>query len=72
MVVIGVPDDVLGEAVKAFVVPGIGDSAGLEERLRLFCKEYVPRQLVPKEIVLLQGLPKNSAGKVLKRNLRAL
>ncbi len=67
--VIGVPDDVLGEAVKAFVVPANGDFAGLAERLRLFCKERIPPPLVPKEIVVLQGLPKNSAGKVLKRYL---
>jgi len=70
--VIGVPDDVLGEAVKAFVVPVNGYSAGLEDRLRLFCRGYLPPQLVPSEIVVLQDLPKNSAGKVLKQNLRAL
>jgi len=70
--VIGVCDQVLGEAVKAFVVPREGESAGLEERLRLFCKERIPAQLIPREIVVLQNLPKNNAGKVLKQNLRAL
>ena len=70
--VIGVPDDVLGEAVKAFVVPAGGDLPGSLERLRLFCKERVPPLLIPREIVVLPGLPKNSAGKVLKRNLRTL
>ena len=70
--VIGVPDDLLGEAVKAFVVPRNADSAGLEERLRLFCKERMPYQLVPREIVVVPALPKNSGGKVLKQSLKRL
>jgi len=70
--VIGVSDQVLGEAVKAFVVPRRGEPAGLEERLRLFCREHISAQLVPRDIVVLQNLPKNTAGKVLKHSLRAL
>jgi len=70
--VIGVPDDVLGEAVKAFVVPQQADSKGLAGRLHLFCKERMPLELIPREIVVLDALPKNSSGKVLKQNLRTL
>jgi acyl-CoA synthetase (AMP-forming)/AMP-acid ligase II len=71
--VIGMPDDDLGEAVKAFVVPrgSESESSDLKERVRLFCKKCMPAQLVPREIVVLAALPKNSAGKVLKAQLKA-
>jgi acyl-CoA synthetase (AMP-forming)/AMP-acid ligase II len=58
--------------VKVFVVPRGADSNGLQERLLQFCRERMPQQLIPKEIIVLRALPKNSAGKVLKSNLRPL
>jgi long-chain acyl-CoA synthetase len=69
--VIGVKDDILGEAVKAFVVPRNSHSSGLEQRVLMFCKEHLTHQLVPKDIVVMNSLPKNSAGKVLKQNLKS-
>lgn len=68
--VVGMPDEILGEAVKAFVVPKDRDVADFEDRLRAFCKERMPAALIPKEIVVMAGLPKNSAGKVLKSALK--
>jgi len=70
--VIGVPDQILGEAVKVFVVPRNGRSNGLEERLRLFCKEHMPPEFVPKEVVIVDSLPKNSAGKLFKQALKTI
>lgn len=69
--VIGVGDDVLGEAVKAFVVPRKKTAQDLEDHLRAFCKKRLPVPLVPREIVVVAALPKNSAGKVLKQNLKS-
>lgn len=70
--VIGIPDDILGEAVKAFVVPRARHHNGLSEHLHSFCREHMPAQLVPREIVVLEALPKNSAGKVLKQELKVM
>jgi long-chain acyl-CoA synthetase len=70
--VVGVPDEILGEAVKAFVVPRSSNGNGLRDSLNDFCKKHMSPQLVPKEIILLQALPKNSSGKVLKQNLRIM
>jgi long-chain acyl-CoA synthetase len=70
--VVGVSDDVLGEAVKAFVVPREKDSTGLEERIIAFCKTRLPAHHLPKQIVVLASLPKSTAGKVMKRALRTI
>lgn len=70
--VIGIPDDVLGEAVKAFVVPRIRDSSGLIERVAAYCKSRLAPHHLPKEIVVLSAIPKSDSGKALKMSLRKL
>jgi long-chain acyl-CoA synthetase len=68
--VLGTPDDVLGEAVSAFVVPRDAGDATLQENVLAFCREALPPHLVPRRLTVLSALPKNSAGKVLKQALR--
>lgn len=69
--VVGIPDDVLGEAVKAFVVPRSKDVDGLVERLTSFSRTRLALHHLPKQIVVLRSLPKNSAGKAMKASLRS-
>jgi long-chain acyl-CoA synthetase len=68
--VVGVPDDVLGEAAIAYVVPRDPKAAPTPEELRSHCKQRLPLNFVPKRFVLLRSLPKNSGGKVLKTELK--
>jgi acyl-CoA synthetase (AMP-forming)/AMP-acid ligase II len=67
-----VPDELLGEVPAAFVVPRRKEAASVEQELREFCRNHLPLQLRPKRIVILDSLPKNEAGKVLKSCLKAM
>jgi acyl-CoA synthetase (AMP-forming)/AMP-acid ligase II len=61
--VIGVPDDVLGQAIQAFVVPPSGQSFDAE-RLIEHCAVEMPPHMVPKSIETIAQLPKTTSGKV--------
>ncbi len=66
---IGVPDDLLGQAVKIFVVPRDAESVD-KDGLVAFCMERMPRYMVPKHIEIVDELPKTSSGKVDYPSLR--
>jgi acyl-coenzyme A synthetase/AMP-(fatty) acid ligase len=61
--VIGIPDEVLGQSIKAFVVPADGQSPTVEELLE-FCATRMPSYMVPKAIEIVATLPKTPSGKV--------
>jgi acyl-CoA ligase (AMP-forming) (exosortase A-associated) len=61
--VIGVPDEILGQQVKAFVVPKVHEQPDAEQ-LIAFCAEKLPRYMVPKCVEYLEELPKTTSGKV--------
>lgn len=66
--VIGVPDDVLGQAVKAFVVPMDGAQLSFKQ-LQLECQRRLESFMVPKHIEIVTELPKGMTGKIQKTNL---
>jgi acyl-CoA synthetase (AMP-forming)/AMP-acid ligase II len=66
--VIGVPDAVLGEAIKVYVVSG--DPALTENDVLLYCRTHVEDYMVPKMIVFTDDLPLTESGKILKSALR--
>ncbi|HEY0817559.1 MAG TPA: AMP-binding protein [Rhizobacter sp.] len=68
--VVGRRDAEWGEVVVAFVVPGAGATLELQA-LDEVCREHIARFKRPKEYHLLDALPKNHYGKVLKTELRA-
>ena len=67
--VIGVPDERLGEVGKAFVVRRAG-SALTEADVLAYAKERLANFKVPRHVEIVEALPRNLAGKVLKRELR--
>lgn len=61
--VIGLPDEILGQSIKAFVVGQEGVELSVEA-LREFCASNMPRHMVPKAIERLDQMPKTTSGKV--------
>jgi long-chain acyl-CoA synthetase len=68
--VVGIPDPVRGEAVKAFVVLNEGASVSAET-LQELCRAAIARVKVPERIEFIPALPRNPTGKILKKELRA-
>ena len=69
--VIGVDDEDFGKRLRAFVVAAAGDAPG-EEELKAYVKQNLARYKVPRDVVLVDELPRNATGKVLKRELAKL
>ncbi|AFQ51842.1 AMP-binding protein [Burkholderia cepacia] len=67
--VIGVPDDKWGEAVKAVVELNAGQQVSADELIAL-CKAQLGSVKAPKSVDFIAALPRSTAGKVLKKDLR--
>lgn len=67
-VVVGIPDEFLGELIKAYIVLKDGETASKEEIIK-FCRKEMARFKVPREFEFRGELPKTLVGKVLRRVL---
>jgi acyl-CoA synthetase (AMP-forming)/AMP-acid ligase II len=66
--VVGVPHDVLGEDVAAFISLHDGEDVSAED-LQVFCAERLADYKVPRRYTFVPELPRNATGKVLKQQL---
>jgi acyl-CoA synthetase (AMP-forming)/AMP-acid ligase II len=66
--VIGVPDDLLGQAVRAYVV--LEDDVRLSaEEIRRACRANLESFMVPRDVILVEALPHTDSGKIRKKSL---
>jgi acyl-CoA synthetase (AMP-forming)/AMP-acid ligase II len=68
--VIGVPDERMGEVGMAFVVPRPGATIEADEVIA-WAREHMANYKVPRAVEIVDELPLNASGKVLKYELRA-
>jgi acyl-CoA synthetase (AMP-forming)/AMP-acid ligase II len=61
--VVGVPDEMLGQAIRAFVVREPGESVSIKDVMK-HCSENLELFLVPHDVVFQDKLPKSPSGKV--------
>ncbi|MDQ2670955.1 MAG: fatty acid--CoA ligase family protein, partial [Gemmatimonadota bacterium] len=67
----GMPHRVLGQVVRAFVVPD--DPAAFDSRAAVrWCAAHLPSHMVPFELSIVSELPRNSVGKLVRRRLGAV
>ncbi|NRG30854.1 acetate--CoA ligase [Niallia circulans] len=71
--VIGKPDPIRGEIIKAFIalVDGYEQTDELKEQIRLFVKTGLAAHAAPREIEFCEKLPKTRSGKIMRRVLKA-
>lgn len=71
--VIGKPDEVRGEIIKAFITlrQGYEASEELKEEIRLFVRNGLAAHAAPREIEIRDFLPKTRSGKIMRRVLKA-
>ncbi len=65
--VIGIPDALLGQSIKAFV--SLDDKGVTKQDILKHCSGKLENFMIPKEVEILDSLPKTDTGKITKKNL---
>jgi long-chain acyl-CoA synthetase len=68
--VVGIPDEITGETVAAFVVPRGRPDKRLEIDIRKYCKSRLEIYKVPTKIVFIEEIPRTDAGKTMRISLK--
>jgi long-chain acyl-CoA synthetase len=72
-VVIGVPDQRMGEEIKAYIIPREEAKGNITaEEIITFCQEYLAKYKTPKYVEFVDTLPRNPIGKILRKDLRKM
>ncbi|WP_338753310.1 acetate--CoA ligase [Bacillus sp. FJAT-52991] len=71
--VIGIPDPLRGEVIKAFITlrPGYTESPELLEEIRQFVKTRLAAHAAPRQFEVRDTMPKTRSGKIMRRVLKA-
>jgi len=67
---IGIPHQLRGESIKAFVVLKENETATAEEIIS-FCEKHLAKYKLPTEVEFRKELPKTNVGKILRKDLRS-
>ncbi len=67
--VVGIPDELRGEVVRA-VISLKEEEVTTEEEIRRFCRKHMADFKVPKQVIFMDSLPKTATGKIHKEDLR--
>ncbi len=69
LVIVGIPDDLKGEAPKAFIQLKEGETA-TESEIREYCKTKMAPYKVPVAVEIIKEVPRSASGKAIRRMLR--
>jgi long-chain acyl-CoA synthetase len=69
--VVGIPDKMRGEIVRAVIRLKAGEEA-TEQEIRHFCREHLADYKLPKQTIFVDTLPKTASGKIIKEGLEQL
>lgn len=67
--VVGIPDEIRGETIRAVISLKRGEVA-TEQEIKHFCREHMANYKVPRQVGFMDSLPKTAAGKIDKEELK--